>query len=128
MPQSQLVRVSQSLGNDAANTANGVLKGAQDIAGGIVNAASSAATHTKDAVVSGSQAVASHVESGSHAILREGMQAPGRISPSGPSVTFPYNAAAEQANARDPMAYANKLRAEKGLPPLPSPSSQIPGQ
>lgn len=128
VPQSQLVRVSQSLGNDAANTANGVLKGAQDIAGGIVNAASSAATHTKDAVVSGSQAVASHVESGSQTILREGMQAPGRMSPSGPAVTFPYNATAEQANARDPMAYANKLRAEKGLPPLPSPSSQIPGQ
>lgn len=116
VPQSQLVRVSQSLGNDAANTANGVLKGAQDIAGGIVNAAAGPAGAAVDTVKQASQTA-----------LREGMQAPGRVSPSGPDVTFPYNAAKERAQANDPMGYVNEMRAKKGLPPLPSPSSQIPG-
>jgi conjugal transfer mating pair stabilization protein TraG len=117
VPQSQLVRVSQSLGNDGANTANGVLKGAQDIAGGIVGAAAGPAGQVVDGARTASEAV-----------LREGMQAPGRISPSGPDITFPYNAAAERAQANDPMGYVNQVRAKKGLPPLPSPSSQIPGQ
>jgi conjugal transfer mating pair stabilization protein TraG len=117
VPQSQLVRVSQSLGNDAANTANGVIKGAQDLAGKVVDAAAGPVGELKGAV-----------EHGSQTVLREGMQAPGRISPSGPSVTFPYNAAEEHAQSRDPMAHVNKMRAEKGLPPLPSPSSQIPGR
>ncbi len=117
VPQSQLVRVSQSLGNDAANTASGVLKGAQNIAGGLANAAAGPVGQAVDAARTASQTV-----------LREGMQAPGRVSPSGPDITFPYNAAAERAQSNDPMGYVNEVRAKKGLPPLPSSSSQIPGQ
>lgn len=107
VPQSQVGTVSTALGNDAAITANAVVD--NTVGSAPVKAAGQA------------------IEQGAQTALREGMQAPGSLVRGGPSVTFPYNAEAERAQRnQDPMGHVNKLRAERGLPPLPSAADQIP--
>ena len=117
-PNSQLLDVSHSLGNDVANTGKGVIGFGAQAARELIQ--SDAAQGTGRAV-----------EAGSAAVLKGAANAPRAVGEAvtgikgGPSVTFPYNAEAERG-ARDPMGYVNKLRAEKGLAPLPSAVDQIP--
>lgn len=117
-PNSQLLDVSHSLGNDMANTGKGVIGFGAQAARELIQ--SDAAQGTVQAV-----------EAGSAAALKGAANAPRVVGEAvtgikaGPAITFPYNAEAER-NANDPMGYVNKLRAEKGLAPLPSAVDQIP--
>lgn len=113
-PNSQMLDVSQSLGNDAANTAQGVIGfGAQAGRELLQSSAVQGAVGT--------------VQAGSEAALKGAANTPRAVGEAvtsvkgGPTITFPYN-----GNTTDPMAHVNKLRAEKGLPPLPSSVDQIP--
>lgn len=117
-PNSQLLDVSHSLGNDGANTAKGVIGfGAQAARELIQSEAAQGAVNV--------------VQTGSEAALKGAANTPRVIGEAvtgirgGPAITFPYNAS--QGNgSTDSMEYVNKLRAEKGLPPLPSAVDQIP--